>query len=96
MRFIDKLNIPTKLVLSVGGAVLLTKVITVTVLGLRLNESIKAKESSALQSQVRMLVDSIATYDQSLKNSVQLLGRVFASQFPDTFVVDDQTSVAGG
>jgi methyl-accepting chemotaxis protein-2 (aspartate sensor receptor) len=96
MRFIDKLNIPTKLVLSVGGAVLLTTLITVTVLGLRLNGSIKAKESSALQGQVRMLVDSIATYDQSLKNTAQLLGKVFASQFPDPFFIDDQATVASG
>jgi methyl-accepting chemotaxis protein-2 (aspartate sensor receptor) len=96
MRFVNNLGISKKLVLGVGAGVLVTTLITVTTLALRLHDRVKASESAALQGKVQLLVDSIATYDQSLKRTAALLDRTFASHFHEPFAVDSQAMVPTG
>ncbi len=93
----QKLSVSVRVALVVIGAVGAVLLATVLILSNNLTQAIEQTEREALRRHNGLVVDMASSYDGSLRQMVGQLSAVFASHYPDPFVLvpDERVRVAG-
>jgi methyl-accepting chemotaxis protein len=81
-------SIARKLILVLASGIAIVLVVAAFGLSGFLSETLEQKALESLQSNNRMVIDMIETYNRSLEQTVKRLGRVFAANYSQPFSLD--------
>lgn len=89
-------SVARKLILVLAASIALVLTIAAFVLSGFLTRKLEQKALEGLESSNRMVIDMIDTYNRSLEQTVERLGQVFASNYPQGFILDGNGSLRHG
>lgn len=86
--FKQSTSVARKLILVLASSI--TVVLAIAAFGLSsfLSDTLEQKALESLQANNRMVIDMIDTYNRSLEQTVERLGRVFSANFAQPFILD--------
>ncbi len=88
MQRLKNLPVAVKLALAISAPALLVMAAGLFALNMRMESQVKSWEAQNLQERARMVVDTIAAYDHSLKQTADLLERTFAKQVGERYALE--------